>query len=213
MDSVVDAIIAIIERASESWLGILALFSPFWLLAVVRLWQALRRRRAFREFAAARHLRFVGTIPSDARAPYTRIGRVRWAVLLWNVMEGQWDGLPIYVFDMPTERRSPSWTMVIVIVEGTLRRGAGAERAIAAGLPRGSLGEGQGPAALIETNLDVLCVSPRRKLDTSELAAWISFATTLAKAMERDAKEAAPIDTSAKAPPPMRAMFGIFSAE
>ena len=201
MDGVLDAIIAIIERAAQSRLAIVAILSPIWLLAAVRLWQSLRRRRAFREFAAAQHLRFVGTIPSDARAPYTRIGRVRWAVLLWNVMEGQWDGLPIHVFDMPTERRSPPWTMVLVIVEGTLRRGAGAERAIAAG-----------PAALIETNLDVLCASPRRRLDTSELAAWISFATTLAKAMERDAKEAAPIDASAKAPPPMRAMFGMFTA-
>ena len=152
-------------------------------------------------FRGRAHLEFVGTIPSDARAPYTRIERVRWAVLLWNVMEGQWNGLPIRLFDMP-RGRALGWTMVLVTVEGTLRRGAGAERAIAAE-----------PAALIETNLDVLCVSPRRPLDASELAAWLSFATRLARAMERDAKEEAPIDGSETAPPPARAMFGLFSAE
>lgn len=201
MDSVVDAIIAIIGRASESWLGMFALTSPIWLLAAVRIGQSLRRRRAFQDFAAAQHLQFVGTIPSDARAPYTRIGRVRWAVLLSNVIEGQSDGLPIRLFDMP-RGRDPRWTMVLVTVEGTLRRGAGAERVIAAR-----------PEALIETNLDVLCVSPMRSLDASELAAWLSFATALAKAMERDAKEEAPVDASEEAPPPTRAMFGLFSAE
>jgi hypothetical protein len=200
MDSVIDAIIAIVERAAQSWLGIFALTSPIWLLAVVRTRQALERRRAFRDFAAARHLQFVGTIPSDKRAPYTRIGRVRWAVLLSNVIEGQSDGLPIHLFDMP-RGRDPRWTMVLVTVDGTLHRGAEAERAIAAG-----------PEALIETNLDVLCVSPRRSLDVSELAAWLSFATALAKAMERDAKEATGIDVSEEAPRLARAMFGMFSA-
>ena len=163
--------------------------------------QALQRRRAFREFAAARHLQFVGTIPSDARAPYTRIDRVRRAVLLSNVIEGQSDGLPIRLFDMPSGS-TPRWTIVLVTVDGTLRRGAGAERVIAAR-----------PAARIETNLDVLCVSPRRPLDASELAEWLSFATALGKAMERDAKEEARIDAPEAAPPPARTMFGSFSAE
>jgi hypothetical protein len=201
MDSVLDAITVFVGRAAESWLGVFALTSPIGLLAALRIRQALQRRRAFRDFAAAQRLEFVGTIPSDARAPYTRIKRVRWAVLLSNVMEGQWDGLPIRLFDMP-RGRAPRWTMVLVTVEGTLRRGAGAERAIAAG-----------PAALIETNLDVLCVSPRRPLDASELATWLSFATTLAQAMERDTKEEAAIDASEEAPPPARAMFSRFSAE
>lgn len=201
MDSVLDAITLVIGRATESWLGMVALTSPLWLLAAVRIRQALQRRRAFRDFAAAQQLRFAGTIPSDARAPYTRIDRVRRGVLLSNVMEGQWEGLPIRLFDMP-RGRTPRWTMVLVTVEGTLRRGAGAERAIAGG-----------PAALIETNLDVLCISPRRPLDASELAAWLSFATTLAQAMERDAKEEAPFEASTEAPPPARAMFGLFSAE
>jgi hypothetical protein len=65
---------------------------------------------------------------------------------------------------------------------------------------------------MIDTNLDVLCVSPRRHLDSSELAAWLSFATTVAKAMERDAKEQAPLDAPAEAPLPMREMFGTFTA-
>jgi hypothetical protein len=99
MDSVLDAIAVIVGRAAESWLGIVALTSPIWLLAAVRIRQTLQRRRAFREFAAAHHLRFVGTIPSDARAPYTRIKRVSREVLLSNVIEGQWDGLPIHLFD------------------------------------------------------------------------------------------------------------------
>jgi hypothetical protein len=197
MDSVLDAIITAIGRAAESWLGVFVLTSPIWLLAAVRVRQALQRRRSFQDFAAEQRLEFVGIIPSDARAPYTRIGRVRWAVLLWNVVEGQSDGLPIYLFDMPHNRRS-RWTMVLVTVDGTLRRGAAAERAIAAG-----------PAALIETNLDVLCVSPRRRLDVSELAEWLSFATALAKTMERDAKDEAPVDASEETPPRMRAMFGM----
>jgi hypothetical protein len=201
MDSVLDAFIAIVGRAAVSWLGIFALASPIWLLGAVRARQALQRRRAFRDFAAAQHLEFVGTIPSDARAPYTRIARVRWAVLLSNVLEGQWDGLPIRLFDMP-RGSALRWTMVLVTVEGTLGLGAGAARATA-----------DGPAALIETNLDVLCVSPKRRLDASELAEWLSFATTLAQAMERDAKEETPIDASEVAPPPARAMFGLFSAE
>ena len=85
MDSILDAIIAVVERAADSWLGMFALTSPIWLLAAVRTRQAWQRRRAFRDFAAAHQLQFVGTIPSDARAPYTRIESVRRAVLLSNV--------------------------------------------------------------------------------------------------------------------------------
>ena len=195
MDSLLDAFTAVIARAAESWLGMFALTSPIWLLAAVRIRQSWRRRRAFQDFAAARHLQFVGTIASDARAPYTLIDLVRRAVLLSNVIEGQSDGLPIHLFDMPLNR-ALSWTMVLVTVDGTLRRGAGAERQIAAG-----------PSALIKTNFDVLCVSPKRRLDASELAAWLSFATTLATAMERDAKEEIPL-ASEEAPPPARGMFG-----
>src|SRR5262245_35289979 len=127
MDSVLDAIIAAVGRAADSWLVVFALMSPLLVLAAVRMRQALQRRRSFQDFAATQHLEFVGIIPSDARAPYTRIGRVRWAVLLSNVVEGQSDGLPICLFDMPHNRHS-RWTMVIVTVDGTLRRGAAAER-------------------------------------------------------------------------------------
>lgn len=196
-----------------------AIWSPLWLLAAVWTWQRRQRRRAFQDFAAAQHLEFVGTIPSDARSPYTRFGLVRWAVLLFNVLEGQWDGLPICLFDMPHERRSPHWTTILVTVEGTLRRGAGAERAIASEAPGWVRLRDSAVDVLIETSaepslkltrgLDVLCVSPRRLLDASELAAWLSFATTLAKAMERDAKEDAPIEASEAsiAAPPMFSMF------
>jgi len=198
MDSFLDAIIA---RAATP-LGLLVLALPIWLLAAMRGWEALQRRRAFREFAAAQHLEFIGIIPSDKRAPYTRIHRVRGAVLLSNVIEGQSDSLPIFLFDMPTGRRAPRWTVVLVTVEGTLRRGAMAERAMAAN-----------SEALVETNLDVLCVSPRRRLDVSELVEWLSFATTLAKAMERDARDEAGIDAPETGVPRARAMFGMFTAE
>jgi hypothetical protein len=42
----------------------------------------------------------------------------------------------------------------------------------------------------MDTVLDpiFLFVSPMRPLDAAELATWLSFAVTVAKAMERDAK-------------------------
>ena len=178
MESVQDAIRAVFGRAAETWLGIIVLTSPMWLLVVWLIRKGLQRRRAFQDFAAAQHLQFVGTIPSDKRAPYTRIDRVRRQGLLSNVVEGQWDGLPIRLFDL-APGRSPRWTAVLVAVGSTLHRGARAESAIAARRE-----------ALIETNLDVLFVSPMRALDAPELAAWLSFATTVARALERDADEA-----------------------
>jgi hypothetical protein len=203
MHAFFDALVAIVGRDAAPFVGMVLLSSPLWLLGVVRLWQALQRRRAFQDFAAAKQLRFVGTTPSDARAPYTRIDRVSRAVLLYNVVEGQSDGLPIHLFDMPV-RRGAQVTTVIVTVEGRLRHGAEAERAIAA--------IAEGPAALIETDVDVLAVSPRRRLDPSEWATWLSFATALAKAMERDATADVPFDASAGPPPSRREMFDL-SAE
>jgi len=201
VDAFLDALTALVGRAAAPWLGMIVISSPLWLLGLYLLRQALQRRRAFKAFAAARQLEFVGTIASDARAPYTRFRLVRRQVLLWNVIEGRWDGLPIHLFDTRRGRRSSDLTMVIVTVEGELHRGRATEGVIAAG-----------PAALIETNVDALCVWPDRRLTPSELAAWLSFATTLAKAMERDAKEAARFDTP-DAPRLRRAMFGLFTAE
>jgi len=178
MDSVQDAIRTVFGRVAETWLGMIVLTSPLWLLAVVLIRKALQRRRAFRDFAAAQRLQFVGTIPSDSRAPYTRIERVRRQGLLSNVVEGQWDGLSIRLFDL-SPGRTPRWTAVLVAVGSTLHRGARAERAIAAHRE-----------ARIETNLDVLFVSPMRPLDVAEVATWLTFATTLARAMELDADEA-----------------------
>ena len=177
MDPLLDGIAAIVDRATESWLGIVALTSPIWLGAALWIRSVLLRRRAFREFAAARRLEFVGIIPSDARLPYKRIQRVAQAVLLSNVVEGQWDGLPIRVFDMPWRRRGPHLTTILVVVEDTLHRGALAEGVLAAR-----------PEARIDTDLDILIVTPQRLLDPSELAEWMTFSTTLAKAMERDFK-------------------------
>ena len=197
MDRVVDAFLAIVGRGGGSLVVTIAFLSPLGLIAAMRTWRALQRRRTFRDFAAARHLEFVGTVASDARAPYTRIDRVRRAVLLSNVIEGQWDGLPVRVFDMSKGRRMGQTTVILLTVEDILRRGAEAERAIAAG-----------PQALIETNLDVLCVSPKRPLDAAELATWLSFAATVGKAMERDVKAEARSAASPGAPSPRRGMFG-----
>jgi hypothetical protein len=158
------------------WLGFLALTSPIWLLAAVRMRRVWLRRRAAQAFAAERRLRFLGTIASDARRPYTAFDRVAGSVLLSNVLEGESNGLPIRMFDLNT-RVSGRWTAVLVTVEGRLHLGARAERVIAAR-----------PDALIETNLDILFVSPRRLLDASELPTWLAFATELATAMEEDAK-------------------------
>jgi hypothetical protein len=177
MDSFLDTLTALVGRDAAPWVGMFVLWSPIWVFALVRIRKGLQRRRAFREFAAARHLQFLGTIPSDARPPYTRVDVVRRQVLLSNVIEGQWDGLSIHLFDT-SRGRSPRWTMILVTVEGTLRRGGTAEGVIAARQD-----------ALIQTELGILCVSPKRPLDASELATWLSFATTLAKGMERDAKE------------------------
>jgi hypothetical protein len=202
MDGLVDTLVAIVGRPAAPWIGMVALASPLWVLGAMRLWRALRRRQAFRAFAAAHpNLQFVGTIPSDARLPYTRIDRVRRAVLLSNVVEGQWDGLPIRLFDMPIQR-GLRWTAALATVEDTLRRGAWAEQVIAAG-----------PAATIETNLDVLWVSPRRLLDPVELTAWLAFATALARAMGRDFKEGPPPAVDAEAPPPSRSILGLTGPE
>jgi hypothetical protein len=198
MDSFADALIALVGRDAALWVGTFVLSSPMWGYALMQLRKGLQRHRAFREFAAARQLQFLGTIPSDARVPYRRVEVVRQKVLLRNAIEGQWDRLPIYLFDVPADSRSIlGGTTILVTVEGTLHRGAAAASAIATH-----------PDALIVTELDILCVSPKRQLDASELATWLSFATTLAKAMEREAKEQARFDTSPPAPRPARTMFG-----
>jgi hypothetical protein len=197
MDAFLDAIADLVIAAGESWLGVAALTSPIWLLAAWLIRRGLMRRRAFRDFAAARGLEFVGTIASDGRMPYKRVPRVAQAVLLSNVLEGQWEGLPIRLFEMVWRRNGPSLTTILVVVEGRLLRGAGAEGVIAAR-----------PETWIEMDLDILVITPQRRLDPSEFAEWLTFAVTLAKAMERDAKEAARFETPAEVPPPRRTMFG-----
>jgi len=162
----------------DNVLAIVALTSTGGLVAAMWIRKILLRRRAFREFAAARGFEFVGTIPSDGRTPYKRIQRVAQAVLLTNLVQGQWNGVPISVFDMPWFRRGSKLTTVLVVVEDTLRRGPLAEGVLAAR-----------PDTLIDMDLDILIVTPRRLLDAPELPEWLTFATTLAKAMERDFKE------------------------
>jgi hypothetical protein len=162
----------------DNVLAIVALTSAGGLVAAMWIRKILLRRRAFQEFAAEKRFEFVGTIPSDGRVPYKRIQRVAQAVLLTNLVEGQWDGLPVRVFDMPWRRRGAKLTTVLVVVEDTLRRGALAEGVLAAR-----------PDAMIDIDLDILIVTPARLLDASELAEWLTFATALAKAMERDFKQ------------------------
>lgn len=200
MEGFWEAIITIVQ-SRWSLLFCVLVMCPWWLPAVAWYRRGLRRRLAFQDFAAANHLQLIGTVPSDAGA--TRMKH--WRMLLWrvvvgtNVIEGQWDGLPIRLLDLASARNSPSRTTIIVTVDGILHRGARAERAIAAG-----------SAALIRTDVDVLSVLARPQIDPAELAAWLSFATGVVKAMEQDGKEAFPRDPSETAAPPTRPMFGMF---
>jgi hypothetical protein len=85
----------------------------------VRRW--LRRRAAFREFAAARGLRFRGIIPSDKYAPYALFSTVSIAVLLYHVVEGRLNGLDIAVFDLPRKQGTCTGAIVsgLPIVEAS----------------------------------------------------------------------------------------------
>lgn len=197
MQGFMDLLTAIVGRTAAPFVGVLLLSSPLWVMGGMYLRKEWGRRRALQDFAAARQLTFVGTIPSDARAPYTRIYWVARAVLLSNVIEGRWDGLPIKLFEMPADRARPTGTTVLVTVEDLLRRGARAEHAIAAG-----------PAETwIDMNAEILCVCAQRRLDPSELPTWLSFAVAVAKAMEQDLKDAVRFDTSGPTPPPKRTLI------
>ena len=66
--------------------GFLALYV---LYAIALLARWLKRRAAFRDFAAGHQFRFRGTLPSGKDAPYAAFPIARRAVLLWLVMEGR----------------------------------------------------------------------------------------------------------------------------
>lgn len=176
--SMSDPISTFLARTFGPTLGGIVVSSPIWLYIAVQAGRAVRRRREFREFAAARRFEFVGTIQADADAHrrYARVPSARRGTLLTNLIEGQRDGLSISVFNVGYGRRR-SETAIMVTVDYTLRRGADAERVIATR-----------PEAIVDVDDDMLLVTPRRLLDASELDAWLSLATTLALAMERDAK-------------------------
>jgi hypothetical protein len=163
-----------------------------WVLAGI--WRAWARRRAFRRFAEAHRLQFAGFVVPDARLPYSRFERLRWAVLLSNVLEGPWDGVWVAVFDMRKTRHSPV-SAVQVRVENLLPRVQiprlwRAESDVAGEVgPRAAAVLARRPQTMIEADFDSLLVIAERRLDASELPELLGFATALARALAVDSRE------------------------
>jgi hypothetical protein len=183
MDTILDALVSLLRSGSGPLLLAVLVFGPLLAIIVFRTRGGLQRRRDFESFAEARGLRFAGTIASDARAPYDRVGTGKWAVLLYHVVEGTWDGLPVSVFDMPRGKR-PTWTVALVTANGLLRDGKAAARVRSAT-----------PGYSAEANLDVLYVTPERQIEVTELPDLLDCAVSLVKAMEQDAREETPAGT------------------
>src|SRR4051812_42046898 len=73
----------------------------------------VKRRGRMREVASAAGVRFRGTLPSDKYDPYKRFRWVRRSVLLYNVIEGRWDGFDIAIFDYYASRGTTSTGVII----------------------------------------------------------------------------------------------------
>jgi hypothetical protein len=91
------------------------------IMIVVWLRRAIRQRRGFRRFAAAHNLKFAGTRASDAEQPFTLFERVRTSVLLFNVVEGMWQGIPVAVFEFNVAHGTV-WTAVIATTPSSAMR-------------------------------------------------------------------------------------------
>jgi hypothetical protein len=82
-------------------------------MVAVMLRRAIAQRRGFQQFAPTHGLKFVGTRVSDAQLPFTAFEQVRSAVLLCNVVEGAWQGVPLTLFEFNASRGGNRWTAVI----------------------------------------------------------------------------------------------------
>jgi hypothetical protein len=107
-----------VERLAPAIL--LLLIALVLLRAGVGLVRLLRRRHSLREFAAAHGWAFHSVLRSNARPPYTRLSELRRTVLLWNVVEGHWNGHAAAAFERQ-RRRGVMFTGVLVTVGGRMR--------------------------------------------------------------------------------------------
>lgn len=74
----------------------------------------LARRTALRDFARAHALQYRGVLPSHKYVPYTQFYSIRSGVLLYNAMEGIWDGFAIALFDVPL-RGGPGTSAIVTV--------------------------------------------------------------------------------------------------
>ena len=162
----------------------------------------LRRRRSLREFAAARGWTFHSVLKSDARPPYTRLHELRRTVLLWNVLEGQWNGHAIAAFDRKPRRRL-MFTGVLVTSGGRMRSIRADWDAVRHARsrpdlfgPRTTERLAGGPRLFLEADDNVLYVTAGDALDGASLGHLLDLATAIAAAMIEDAgRPRAPVTT------------------
>lgn len=82
-------------------------------------WRWRRQGDETRAVAAARGLSYTRTLASDLREPFTRLPTVSGAVLLHNVLEGQWHNRDVAVFDMrPYRKSADQWTYALLPLPG-----------------------------------------------------------------------------------------------
>ena len=156
----------------------------------------VRRRRSLQAFAAARGWSFHTVLPSGARPPFTRLRELRRTVLLWNVLEGQWNGHAVATFERKPRRRV-LFTGVLVTVGRRMRSLRADWDAVRHARSRpdlfGPLTTERltgGPALLLEADDNVLYVTAGDARDGETLGHLLDLATPLATAMVEDAEGA-----------------------
>jgi hypothetical protein len=171
--------------------------------AGVGLMRFLRRRRSLQAFAAAHGWTFHSVLRSDARPPYTRLRELRRTALLWNILEGQWNGHAVAIFDRKPRRRI-LFTGVLVTVGGRMRslhadwdavRHAGSRPDLFGSLTTELLTSG--PPLLLEADDNVLYATAGDARDGATLGDLLDLATGIATAMVAEAERAPAISTSA----------------
>src|SRR5215471_18610695 len=101
-------------RRTLSPLVAIIIFGTICGVAVYVFARWLARRTALRDFARAHALQYRGVLPSDKYVPYTQFYSVRNGMLLYNAMEGMWDGFAIALFDVPL-RGGPGTSAIVTV--------------------------------------------------------------------------------------------------
>lgn len=163
----------------------------------------MRRRRSLQAFAAGRGWRFHTVLRSDARPPYTRLRELRRTVLLWNIVEGHWNGHAVAVFERKPRRRV-LFTGVLVTVGGRMRSVRADWNAVRHARSRPDLfGRltterlALGPALRLEADDNVLYVTAGDARDGATVGHLLDLATAIADAMVEDAERASVASTFA----------------